>query len=78
VSERLYPKEKQYRDKSGRRWRVDYDLAYDGGGTSWKGYYRTRWGARVAAWWNYHFASWGGSAVLVEQQQPVPDDTNRA
>lgn len=64
----LYPRECPARDKSGRRWRVDYDLAYDGGGCRWSGYYRTRVGARVAAFWNFYVASWGGSAVLHEQE----------
>lgn len=63
----LYPKERKVKDKSHRRYRVDYDLAYDGGGSRWMGYYRTSTGARIAAFWNYHFASWGGSAELVDQ-----------
>lgn len=67
TSERLYPKPKKPSVES-RRWRLDCDLAYDGGGTSWKGYYKTRTGARLAAWWHYHYASWGGSIVLVDQE----------
>lgn len=65
----LYPRSrsKYRRDKSGRRWRVDYDLTYDGGGGSWSGYYRTKTGAKVSAWLNVYIKSWGGSAVLFQQ-----------
>lgn len=48
------------------RWRVDFDLAYDGGGSSWTQYYRTKIGARISMLWNCHVASWGGSAELKE------------
>lgn len=64
---RLYPRPRRHKDKSGRPWRVDYDLAYDGGGQSWSGFYRTIVGARIAAFWNVQVASWGGSAVLHRQ-----------
>ena len=65
MSERLYPREPKVKDKSGRRFHVFYDLAYDmGGGGKWTGYYRTRLGAKIAAWWNVHLLSWGGTADL--------------
>ena len=64
----LYPRKKYYRDKSGRRFRVKYDLVYDGGSAEWDGYYRTYWGARVAAWWHQHFSSWGGTAILIDRK----------
>jgi hypothetical protein len=68
MGEMLYPKEpRRRRDKSGRRYRVDYDLAYDGGGSEWSGYYRTHLGARIAAFYNYHLASYGGRAALYKQ-----------
>lgn len=53
-----------------RRWRMEYDLAYDGGdgGTEWDGYYRTKIGALIAAWFHLHLRSWGGSARLFDQR----------
>ena len=60
-----YPKERFYNEHAERPWRVDYDLAYDGGGSRWHKYYRTRWGARISIWRNLNVSSWGGSAVLV-------------
>lgn len=74
MTERLYPKERPQPDHSDRRWRLDCQLAYDGGGSEWSGYYRTLWGARLAAWWHYHIASWGGSIVLVDQEQDRAGD----
>lgn len=71
MTERLHPSPKRearrvraqaVREK--RPYRVDYDLAYDGGCSIWSGYYRTQVGARVAAWWNVHVSSWGGTAAL--------------
>lgn len=66
VSEKLYPKERPEKGMSRRRWRVDYDLAYDGGGSRWSDYYRTRFGAKVSAWLNVRLRSWGGSAILFD------------
>lgn len=65
----LYPRHRRYKDKSDRRWHVDYDLAYDGGGDVWVGYYHTIFGARIAAFWNEYIASWGGSAVLYDRKK---------
>lgn len=62
-----WPKPRKARDVSNLPWRVDYDLAYDGGGSRWSGYYRTRTGARLSVWWNLHMRSWGGSAKLVRR-----------
>ena len=59
-----FPKPKPVRDHSHRPWRVDYDLAYDGGGTTWTGYYRGRRRAILAIWWQRNVASWGGTADL--------------
>lgn len=59
-----WPKPRKPRRGMDRPYRVDYDLAYDGGGSCWSGYYRTVMGARLASWWNRHVSSWGGSAVL--------------
>ena len=71
MSKRLYPSPRREARLARRQskaelrtWRVDYDLAYDGGGGCWSAYYRTRVGARIAAWWNVHVSSWGGTAVL--------------
>ena len=60
-----YPRERPYNEHTERPWRVDYDLAYDGGGSRWSKHYRTRLGARVSIWRNLYIASWGGSAVLI-------------
>ena len=57
------------KNKSDRRWRVVYDLVYDGGGAYWNGYYRTLIGALVAKWWNLHFSSWGGTTLLIDQNK---------
>lgn len=76
MRERLYPSpsrearlERRQLRAEKRRYRVDYDLAYDGGGSEWSGSYRTRAGARVAAWWNVHVSSWGGTAVLETRER---------
>ena len=70
MSKQLYPRPRREKDKSGRRWRVDYDLAYDGGGSGpFINYYRTRKGAKIAAFWNIHVSSWGGSAILTDQEE---------
>ena len=76
MSEQLYPSpsrearlERRRSRAEKRRYRVDYDLAYDGGGSEWSGYYRTRAGAKVAAWWNVHVSSWGGTAVLEGEER---------
>lgn len=65
----LYPKaakKKQNQERKYHRpWRVDYELAYEGGDLGcWSGYYRTYTGARIAAFWNQYFASYGGTAIL--------------
>jgi hypothetical protein len=62
----LYP-HRPARDKSHRRWRIEYDLAYDGGGGRWNGYYRTQLGARICAFLNLYVLSWGGGAILHDQ-----------
>jgi hypothetical protein len=64
----IYPKPKRIKDKSGRRWHVAYDLAYDGGGSRWTGHYRTWIGARIAIAFNLGFASWGGTAALTDTE----------
>jgi len=43
---------------------MEYNLAYDGGGSRFDVYYRTAFGARWSAFWHLHFRSWGGSARL--------------
>jgi hypothetical protein len=48
------------------RWRVDFDLAYDGGGSAWTQYYWTKFGARFSMFWHKQIASWSGSAELTE------------
>lgn len=58
-----------------RRYRVDYDLAYDGGGARWTGYYRFATSARLAMVWNRWIASWGGTAILHDSRQER-EDTN--
>lgn len=68
---KLYPKPRReevrrlkqlYREK--RKWRVEYDLNYDGGSSIWTGYYRTLIGAKLLAFYNIRIASWGGTADL--------------
>lgn len=68
---RLYPKEPKVRDVSHRRWRLDAELAYDGGASWWSNYYRTLWGAKIAAFMHYHVFSWGGSIELVDTFSPT-------
>jgi hypothetical protein len=55
---------KKQKTESNRKWAVDYDLAYDGGGSAWTGNYRTKTGAKIALFYNRFIASWGGSAKL--------------
>lgn len=76
MSEWIYPSprrvarlERRQSRAEKRRYRVDYALAYDGGGSGWSGYYRTRAGAKVASWWNVHVLSWGGTAVLEKRER---------
>lgn len=68
MSETLYPKRRYKKDKSHRRWRLDAELAYDGGGSQWSEYYRTKTTAKIAAFWHYHIASWGGNIQLVDTE----------
>lgn len=63
----VWPKPVYRNQHTERPWRVDYSLAYDGGGSSFSQWYRTRRGARISAWWHMHVRSWGGSAKLVRQ-----------
>jgi hypothetical protein len=53
-------------------YRVEYDLAYDGGGSAFEEYYKTALGARVAAFIHLHIRSWGGSAELYPHPTPIP------
>lgn len=64
----MYPKPRRERDNSGKRWRVDYDLAYDGGGSRFSVYYSSKRVARYCAWWNVKIGSWGGTAILVDRE----------
>lgn len=70
-----YPTHRPERDHSERRWRVRYNLAYDGGGSDWVGCYRTLLGAKFAVWWNRNVASWGGSADLVDTRAAASGET---
>lgn len=63
------------RQKRRAKFVVEYDLAYDGGGSRWNGYYRTYTGARAAALWNLHVSSWGGSAEVYPYPKPTPPPT---
>lgn len=71
--------DREFRKEEARKRRanfvVEYDLAYDGGGSRWNGYYKTYWGARAAAFWNVRFASWGGDAEIYPYPKPVPPPT---
>lgn len=64
---KTYPVARAKADHSGRRWHVDYFLAYDGGGGEWTGYYRTLRGAKWAVWWNMYVRSWGGTAKIFDR-----------
>jgi len=68
MRKQLYPVERKPRDRSHLPWKVEYDLAYDGGGSRWSQYYRWYWQARLMAFLNYHVFSWGGSAVLYDNR----------
>ncbi len=63
-----YPKAKRKRQHPERRYRVRYDLAYEGGGSQWDGYYRSLVGASVAIFYNMNIASYGGSAKLYDRR----------
>jgi hypothetical protein len=65
----LYPRPNGKKKQSDRRWRVDYDLAYDGGVTHWSGYYPNKAFAIIATWWNVSVSSWGGTAFLYDQEK---------
>lgn len=72
MAEQLYPRRNKVpRDLSYRRWRVDYDLTYDGGSVEWTGYYSKLVQAKLAAFWNVRVSSWGGSAFLTDQHIPL-------
>jgi hypothetical protein len=64
--QQLYPRPRREKIPN-RRWRVDYDLAYDGGGTCWSGYYHWKILALIASFWNVYISSWGGTAILFDQ-----------
>jgi hypothetical protein len=69
-TEELWPKKVKQTKRDvakGRPWRVDYDLAYEGGGTAFKQYYRTRQGAIFSAFFHKFVRSYGGTAILVHQ-----------
>jgi hypothetical protein len=70
MTKHIYPnyKTKRYDPHLDRRWRLDCDLAYDGGRSRWSKGYRTRPGARIAAWFHYHLASYGGTIDLIDQE----------
>lgn len=65
----LYPRPNRKKRRSDRRWRVDYDVAYDGGGIYWQGYYSNKVFALIATWWNIKISSWGGTATLYDQEK---------
>lgn len=61
-------------------WKVEYDLAYDGGGSRWSKLYRSRRWALIARWWNLNVSSWGGLASMPQYQpsEPVQDGVRDA
>lgn len=62
----VHPSPRVKNNKMGRRYWVEYDLAYDGGGSRWTGYYKWLWIARIAMFYNVRIGSWGGSAKLLD------------
>ena len=68
---------KPHKDKSGRRYYVEYDLIYEGGSSEWTGHYRTLWGAFIALYWNRSWRSWGGTATLYENDSWHNGQRNR-
>lgn len=64
----LYPRPK--RDKTLRRWRVDYKKPryYYGGSEHWSGYYQFKILALIATFWNVNVSSWDGTAFLYDQK----------
>lgn len=72
MSKELFAKkERPKKDKSGRRWRVDYkDMTYDyGASSSWTDYHRSKAVAIIVAWWTKYIASWGGKVTLTDQHK---------
>lgn len=65
-------KRRRARKKRVANYRVEYDLAYDGGGSAFEEYYRTKIGARISAFFHLHVRSWGGSADLYPFPMPTP------
>lgn len=77
MTERLYPspnKRRRRLDDATLRWRVDWELAFDGGGETGTAYFATRWGARLYAWYMYHLASYGGVVELTDQETQREED----
>lgn len=73
-SDKKQAKHDRWREKRMARanYRMEYDLAYDGGGSTFSEYYKTELGARVSAFFHLHFRSWGGSAELYPHPMPQP------
>jgi len=66
-------KDRRRQKKMARsHFRMNYDLAYDGGGSVFDEYYKTELGARISAFFHLHFRSWGGSAELYPHPAPEP------
>jgi hypothetical protein len=69
--EELFPtkvKKSKKERATGRPWRVDYDLTYEGGGAAaFQQYYRTRQGAILSAFFHKFVRSYGGTAILFHQ-----------
>lgn len=67
--------------KKRRRYRVDYNLLYDGSQSEWSGYYRFRVSTWFAIPFNRFIQSWGGSAKVYDQRSApkilLPQETRR-
>jgi len=64
----VYPKPKKPpRDKSHRKYRVCYNLLYDGGYVHWEGWYHFWILARLAIPLNMYVGAWEGKAVLYKR-----------
>lgn len=70
---RLFVRATPEQSKAGRRFEVEYELAYDGGMATYSCHYRTERWAKIDAWIKVHITSWGGTADLIDHlYDPAP------
>ena len=69
MAKELFNFEREPKDRSYLRWRVDYELCYDSGASSWSGYYWFKGQAIFMAFYHKFIGSWGGTAYLTDQYE---------